>query len=121
MKTGHKIIFRILASQRLFIAIAASPAPRKIPLIRKSNMITRLLPNMILVKMAPSLITLASAPIRDKIFSANNAPRILTNAVAKNATIRDWAPACDAPSGFFSPILLATIAVAAVLKPMAIE
>src|SRR5664279_4439072 len=81
MHMGHRIIFSKLASHRLFIAIAASPAPRKIPLIRNNNMIAKLLANMIFVNMAPSCTTRASPPIRDKIFPANNRPRTLITTV----------------------------------------
>src|SRR5688572_1395254 len=121
MNIGHRIILMILAIQRLFIAMAAFPAPLKIPLITKSMMMAMLPPNMILVKMAPSLTTSSLAPINSSISAAYTMPATLSTTVAIMDMIRACAPACAASAGFFSPILLATMAVAAVLKPIASE
>jgi len=56
-----------------------------------------------------------------KISGANTIPQVLVIMVIIKATSNDCIPACAAASGFFSPVLRATIAVAAVLKPIATE
>ena len=71
------------------------------------------------VKEVPSAITSLLAPISLNISAAKTTPAMLMITVTTNAIIMDCAPACEALSGFFSPIRLATTAVAAVLKPMA--
>ena len=121
MSTGHKIILMILAIHRLRIAMAASPAPRKIPLMRKSKIMTTLPPSMMRVKVVPSLTTSSEAPMIRSISAANTIPIMLIITVTASAITIDCIPACAAASGFFSPIRLATTAVAAVLKPIAIE
>ena len=49
IKRGSNMIFKPFDSQRIRIAIAASPAPRKIPFSKKINMITILVPKIICV------------------------------------------------------------------------
>jgi hypothetical protein len=74
-------MLRRLAIHRLFIAMAASPAPRKMPLIRNSRIITALPPNMIRVKDVPSATTSGSAPINRRISGAKMTPQTLIMAV----------------------------------------
>jgi hypothetical protein len=56
-------MFTPLASQRLRIATAGSPAPRKIALFRNNRMITMFPPNMIDAYVVPVSSVSADAPI----------------------------------------------------------
>ncbi len=110
-----------LANHKLFIAIAAFPAPRKIPLIKNNNTIDKQLAIIILVKFFPYSAACSDDPIQINKSFANINPKILNRIVM----IIDNKIACEALSeafsGFFSPILRAIMAVAAILIPIEIE
>ena len=114
-------MLQMFASHKLFIAIDAAPAPRKIPLMRKSIMITRLAPKSILAYVLPIAMVVASAPIKRKISGANTTPVTLIKMVTPMASHIVCTAACAAQSLFFSPIRRATVAVAAMLIPIAME
>jgi len=67
-------MLQIFAIIKLRIAIDASPAPRKIPLIRNSSIITRLPAIVMRVKVEPMAIVSSSAPIKRRISSAKTNP-----------------------------------------------
>ena len=67
MKNGSKIIFKPFDNIKVHIAIEASPAPRKIAFIRKSNIIVTFPPRSHFVYPEPSAIKSGSAPIRASI------------------------------------------------------
>src|SRR2546425_3344462 len=119
IKSGLRTILIELASQSTRIAIAASPAPRKIALIKKSKTIVELPANMTLVKPTPCSttqgeppITLSSLPDSGTPIAAKIAATIKPNTIA-------WTEARAAPSGLRSPMRRATIAVAPMLSPIA--
>ena len=82
-----------LAIHKLFIAIAASPAPRKMPLIRNSSIMATLPPSIIRVKVEPSATTSGLAPMSDKISPANTMPKMLKISVINKEMMSDCAPA----------------------------
>ena len=84
-------------------------------------MITRLPPSMMRVKTVPSSTTSGVAPMMRRMSGAKITPTMLMITVTNKAIIKTCIPACAAAAGSFSPILLATIAVAAMLKPIASE
>ena len=86
-------MFKILAIHKLRIAIVASPAPLKIPLIKNNKMMLTLPPSMICVKTFPSSMTWAEAPIAFKISPAKKIPAQLKISMGTKANRIDWAPA----------------------------
>ena len=107
-----------LAIHSTRIAIAASPAPRNTALIRNSIMMTPLKPNRIAVN-DEWASTSGLAPISASVGRANEKPSRPTG----TATSRPSAIACTAaiaaPSGSFSPMRRATVAVAPMPSPIA--
>ena len=89
INSGQRMMLQMFASHKLFIAIDASPAPRKIPLMRKSIMITRLAPKSIRAYVLPIATVVASAPINRKISGANTTPVMLIRSVIPIANIID--------------------------------
>ena len=63
-------------SHKVRIAVAASPDPRNMPLIRKSRMMLAFPPSNTAVYREPMWITLGSAPISPSNRGANRAPPI---------------------------------------------
>ena len=84
MKTGHNIMLQMFASQRLLIAIAASPAPLKIPLSKNNSIITALPANMIWVYDSPYATISGVPPIICRIFFAKKKPIILIRTETSN-------------------------------------
>ena len=121
ISNGHKIILQMFASHKLRMAIAALPAPLKIPFNKKSNSITILPVSIICVNLYPFFIIESVAPIRLKIFFGKKIPARLIKMEMPVTSNIACAPDLAAPSEFFSPILLATNAVAAILSPNANE
>ncbi|MNL48190.1 hypothetical protein D3C87_1710290 [compost metagenome] len=67
ISTGHKMMLAILAIHKLFMAMAAFPAPLKIPLIRKSRTMITLPPIMMRMKGVPCSAVSAEAPMSSRI------------------------------------------------------
>lgn len=103
------------------MAIAALPAPLKIPLIKNNSIMITLLPIIIAVNSFPYATASGFEPINIKISSAYITPKKLRIEVMAQETNRTCAALLEACSGFFSPILRATTAVAAMLIPIAME
>ena len=117
ISSGSSTRLQAFAIQSERIAIAGSPAPRKIALMRKSRRTKTLPPNMIRVKLG-SATTSGGASMSASSSGANHAPTI---AIGMETTIPsriDCTAARAAPSGFFSPMRRATIAVAPMPSPM---
>ena len=74
MSIGSRIMFIPFAIHSERIASAASPAPRKIPLIKKRRITITLLAKINFVYPAPSFITSDDAPIKLRRSSAKNIP-----------------------------------------------
>ncbi|MNX74656.1 hypothetical protein D3C86_1061020 [compost metagenome] len=81
----------------------------------------RLPPIIILVKFVPWRAASGEAPMSISISVAYKNPKMLITVLMATAITTACIPALDAATGSFSPILLATTAVAAILKPMAKE
>ena len=108
-----------LASQSTRIAIAASPAPRKMALIKNSIRMMTLPPSITRAYVAPIACTDALAPITPRRRGARLTPTIpITTATAMPSAI-PWTAASAAPSTFFSPMRRATIAVTPIESPIA--
>jgi hypothetical protein len=107
-----------LANHRQRIATVASPAPRKIALIMNSIRIVPLPPSRTRAYVVPSTRTSGPAPMNTSTSGAKTAPS--TPSGTEPSTPRSTAcTATDAaPSGFFSPIRRATVAVAAMASPI---
>ncbi|MNE28019.1 hypothetical protein D3C80_1214460 [compost metagenome] len=121
IKIGHKMMLQILAIHKLFMAIAAFPAPRKIPLIKNNNTMELLPAIIICIKAVPCRAASSEAPINIRISVAYTNPKKLITAFTANEIITACIPAFAAFVGSFSPILRATTAVAAMLNPIASE
>ena len=119
MKHGSRARLMMFASQSERIAIDASPAPRKIALMRKRRRMTTLAPSMIRVKGAPLATTSGEAPMSARSRGANSAPRIPIGTATAMPRPIDCTAARAAPSGFFSPIRRATVAAAPIESPIA--
>jgi len=119
MKQGPSTMLMAFASHKTRIAIAASPAPRKMALIMNSIMIVTLPASMMVVNPQPWATTPGEAaplmPIVSEPGGANQGDYRGHDQAQSHACMA----ACAAPSGFF-PIRRATVAVAPILKPMAI-
>ena len=121
IRIGSSTIFNPLATHNTFIAIAASPAPRKIALIRKSNITLNELPSTHRVYDAPPVTTCSSAPISRNKSGARHTAGTPTNTAAPIPNSTACTAARAAPSPSFSPIRRATIAVVASAMPIASE
>jgi hypothetical protein len=108
-----------LASHRTRIAIAASPAPRKTALIRKSMTIVALPPSITRAKPLPTAITSADAPMSASRRGANTAPATPITVDSASPSASTCTAARAAPSRSFSPMRRAIIAVAPMLSPIA--
>ena len=84
-------------------------------------MITMLPPNMRRAYGMPMAKTVCGAPINESISPAYITPIIEIMMVKINASNIACMPDLEASSVFFSPTRRATIAVAAILKPIATE
>jgi hypothetical protein len=100
------------------MAMAASPAPRKIALFKNRSSTAQLPPRQILVYPPPTEIISADAPINRKSRGANKkhgspmaSETMIPRAIACTA-------ATAAPSGSFSPMRRATIAAVDKLSPI---
>jgi hypothetical protein len=107
------------ASHSTRIAIAASPAPRKIALIRKSMTITTFPPSITRAYVAPMVCTAGLAPITASRRGASATPTTpITTATISPSAIPCTA-ASAAASAFFSPMRRATTAVTPIDSPIA--
>ena len=107
-----------LAIHSTRIAIAASPAPRNTALMRNSSMITPLAPSMTVANDALAT-TAGDAPINCSNAGAYATPNTPTGTATSTPSRIACTAARAAPSPSFSPIRLATIAVAPALSPIA--
>ena len=108
-----------LANHNTRIAIAASPAPRKIALIMKSKTTEALQASITVVKPDPLAITEAEAPIKPSSLGASGAPISAITIEIISASAIACTAARAAPSGFFSPVRRAMVAIAPILSPIA--
>ncbi len=81
-------------------------------------MITMLPVTMMAVYMYPSDIIDGEAPMSRSSSRAYKSPGMPITRLSATPTAIDWVAAIAAPSLFFSPILLETMAVVAILKPI---
>src|ERR1700722_3972905 len=117
IRHGSSTRLMMFDTQSSRIAIAASPAPRKIALFKKSSMIAPPPPTAIRAYPDPTATTLGDAPIHSSSFGARNTHGSPTmNVITKPSTIACTA-ATAAPSGSFSPMRRATIAVVDIESP----
>ena len=103
------------------IAMAASPAPRKIALFRNSRSTAALPPRQILVYPLPVATISGDAPISRSRFGAYNPHGRPIASETINPSAIACTPATAAPSGSFSPMRRATMAVVDRLSPIATE
>jgi len=108
-----------LANQSTRIAIAASPAPRKIALMRKSSMIVALPPSITRAKVEPLASTDGDAPISASRRGARAAPATPRPAATMTPSTIACTAARAAPSRSCSPVRRATTAVAPMERPTA--
>ena len=119
IKHGPSTMLIQFASHNVRIAIAASPAPRKIALIMKSITTVTFPASMTRVNAAPCSITHGEPPMSASNFGASGAP-MTADDDRHDQRERDrlHRGACSA-FGFCSPMRRATIAIAPMLKPIA--
>ena len=119
MRQGSRMMFSVLARINVRIAITASPAPRKMALMRKIKKTVALPPSMTRVNPAPWPTTASSAPMSRRISGAKP-PNTMPMPAETSTPSSTICPAdCAASSGSFSPMRRETIAVAAIEMPMA--
>ena len=119
IKQGPSRMLIQFASHNVRIAIAASPAPRKIALIMKSITTVTFPASITRVNAEPCSTTHGEPPISWSSFGASGAPMTPMTIETISARAIAWTAARAAPSGFCSPIRRATIAIAPMLKPIA--
>ena len=95
---GHNIILMMFANQRLFMAIAAFPAPLNIPLIKKSSIMNMLPLIMICIKAVPLIADVSEAPKINNNSLALINPTILSTIVIAIDMMIACTPALAAPS-----------------------
>jgi len=108
-----------LASQRARIAVAASPAPRKMALIRKSRQTETFAPSRMRVKCTPCSSTHGEAPIARSRSGAKKAPAADSGMPKISPSAIAWTAVRAAASSSFSPMRRATSEVAPMESPKA--
>ncbi len=116
IRHGSRQMLQMFAIQSTRIAIAASPAPRKTALTRKSNTMTPFMPRRIVVNEACAR-TPGVAPMSASSGRANHAPKIPEGIAMSTPSAIAWTAARAAPSRSRSPTRLAMVAVAPTLNP----
>ena len=119
MRHGPSTMLTALANHSTRIAMAASPAARKMALIRNSSRTLPLAPTITRAKLAPVRTTSGLAPIVRSSVGAVAIATAPTTTPASTPTRIDWTAARAAASGFFSPMRLDTVAVAPIDSPIA--
>lgn len=109
------------ASHNTRMAIAASPAPRKIAFCRKSSMMLAFPPSITIVNRALSPSSAGSAPISASSRRALNPPAKAMIVETMMPSASTCTAATAAPSRSFSPIRLDTVAVAPMHSAIATE
>ncbi len=110
-----------LAIHSARMAVAASPAPRKIPFNIHSNRIGRFAVSIRRVNPAPVSAILLSLAMSNRMSSAKRYPGTAISSDKSTAITITCAPVTAAARRLPSPTRRDTIAVAAALRPIAIE
>ena len=121
IRIGSSAMLIRLASQSDRIATAASPAPRKMALIRNNHITVRLPPSMMAANSRPCDANSGVAPRSCSRSVAHTTPAKLISTDSTRPVRRACTAATAASSGEPSPIRRATIAVAPMQSPMATE
>ncbi len=117
MRHGPSTMLMALASHSTRIATAASPAPRKMALMRNSITTDTLPPSITRVKLLPLRTTSGSAPISPSSCGAKTTPTTPSASETPSPSRSVCAAVCAAPSGSCSPVRRATIAIAPMPRP----
>jgi hypothetical protein len=119
MRHGSRTRLQMFANHRTRIATAASPAPRKIALMRKRRTITTLPPSITAMNREPEATTSGEAPMRARSRGARSAPAIPRGTAIRTPSAIACTAVRAALSRSRSPMRRATIAVAAIERPIA--
>jgi hypothetical protein len=103
------------------MAMAASPAPRKMALFKNNSRTAKLPPRQILAYPLPVAMISGVAPIIRSKLGAKRKQGTPTATAIKDPRAIACTPATAAPSGSFSPMRRATMAVVERLNPIATE
>src|SRR5256885_478472 len=117
-RKGPSTMLMPFASQSVRIAMVASPAPRKLALIRNSRMTVTLPPSITRVKRAPTATTAGEPPIAASSRGAKRAPATATAAARAIPSTSACAAARAAPAAaVVSPKLIVSDVIAGSLLP----
>src|ERR1700692_2670493 len=118
IRQGSRMRLMMFDTHSRRMAMAASPAPRKIALLRNRRRTAKLPPRQILAYPLPVETISGVAPIRRNKFGANKKQGMPMATEMIRPRVIACTPATAAPSGSFSPMRRATIAVVDKLSPM---